>query len=182
MPIISLPSKAHTAFDKKKLKDFHSWISCKKDKYVKNAKELSCFFPKNLGDHRDAITVYCEEQEVIPIWEKQWMKRYGGLEFSEYPPGAFKVYPAYTVLMYTSHDINRELDILEIVTTGEPRILYSDSNSPWAKECKRIFNKPKNNNQYSESIKNKEIKKNDDAHQKCLKAADYKGCMNYQSK
>lgn len=170
IPIISLPSKAHTALDKKKLKDFYSWISCKEEKYFKYAKMLDCDFPKDLGDHLDAITVYCENKVLMATWEKDWSKKYGKVKFNELPPEAYKEVPSYTVFYYSYHYGN------------EPKIIYNDSNSPWAKECKRIFNKPKKNNQSFESIKNKEIKKNDDAHQKCLKAEDYKGCMNYQNR
>ena len=141
IPIISLPSKAHTAFDK--LKDFESWTSCEKDTYAKNAKTLSCFFPKKeFRDHTDAITVYCEDVVLTPFWEKDWMNKYGSFRSWELPPDAFKKFPAYTVFYETYHDYKTsDLDeLLEGIGTSEPRISYNDAKSPWAKECKRIFN------------------------------------------
>ena len=184
IPIISLPSEAHTAFDKKKLKDFNSWTSCKKDKYANNSKELTCLFPKNRQDHTDSIRVLCEEKVLAPIWENQWRQNYGETKFSELPPEALKKFPIYTVLMYTSHDI-RALDIEELLDsmgTTAPRISYNDSKSPWAKECKKIFNEPKMNNNFSEDRRNKDKSRNENSHQIYLKAADYKGCMNYQNR
>ena len=140
IPIIYLPSKAHTAFDK--LKDFKSWTSCEKDTYAKNSKTLSCFFPKNLQDHRDAITVYCEDVALVPTWDKDWMKKYGSYRSWELPPKALRNFPAYSVFYYTSHDYktsNLE-ELLAGIGTSGPRISYNDADSPWAKECKRIFN------------------------------------------
>ena len=186
IPIISLPSKAHTAFDRNKLNDFNSWTSCEKNKYATDSKELSCLFPKNRKDHSDSITVFCEDKVLAPIWEKQWRHKYEKLNFSEMPPKALKKFPAYTVFMYTAHDI-KALDIeelLDIAAYQEPRITYNDANSPWAKECKRIFSEPNKNinNKYSEDRKNKEKRRNEASHQICLKATDYKGCMNYQNR
>lgn len=123
IPIISIPSKAHTAFDKKKLKDFYSWVSCEKQKYLNNSKELSCIFPKNPGEHRDSLTVFCEEKEISPVWEKQWMEKYGNVKVWELPPEAFDVYPAYTVFMYSYHDMSKSTDLIELFrNSGKPRI------------------------------------------------------------
>ena len=111
------------------------WTNCYKSAFLKNA--LTCNFQmQGAADHFDAITVYCEETEMAPHWDKEWMKKYGSLNLSEatneewleYMQSLVRV-PAYTVQYFGSHIRNKK----------GFSFFKRLANSPRADECRRKY-------------------------------------------
>ena len=95
--------KAHTALGEEQLANFNSWTRCLKRPSEDSKKLLTCTFPMQGSEHTDAMTVYCEENRIVPFWEDQWMQKWGKTEFIDLPTEAWIVLPANTVQMFTFH-------------------------------------------------------------------------------
>ena len=113
--------------------------SCYKNAFLENT--LTCNFPmQGAADHYDAITVHCKETDLIPDWDKEWIKKYGNLNFSE-ATNEFRSFmeslirvPASTVKYYSYHIRNKKG--FSFYKRGP--------NSPWANECRRVYPELKN--------------------------------------
>ena len=108
-----MPARAHIAVQPKYEAQFYAWTSCYKRVLLENS--LTCNFPMQGGDHYDAITVFCEETEMVPHWYKEWMKKFGSLNLSEATNEEWHEYmqsmvlvPAYTVQYLSYHIRNKK--------------------------------------------------------------------------
>ena len=129
-----MAARAHLALQPKYEAQFFALTSCYESAF--SGTSLTCNFPMQGLDHADSITVYCEETEMAPHWDKVWMKKYGSLNLSkatneqwrEYMQSLIRV-PAYTVQYFSYHIRNKKgFSFFE-----------RSSSSPWANECRRIY-------------------------------------------
>ena len=88
------------------------------------------------GDHYDAITVFYEETEMVPHWDKEWMKKFGSLNSSEAANEEWHEYmqsmvlvPAYTVQYFSYHIRNKK----------GFSFFKRGPSSPWTNECRREY-------------------------------------------
>ena len=125
-------AKAHTALGKKQLSNFYAWTSCvQHPSRLSEEKILSCFFPiKGNGhkNHYDPINVYCKETKILNI--NRYAKSGGYKIIDPSSKSGYLKVPPFTVQMWTFHDPKMELNGI---------LYHSDSDSPWANECRRIY-------------------------------------------
>ena len=117
LTLFQSPVYGHTAVQPRYEAQFSRWVRCYKSSDL--PKMLTCNFLTS--DHSDGISVVCERAEIAIQEPWEW----------DDPPKLrkprWKWVPAFTVSYFSYH----------YPSTG--REFQRGSNSPWARECRRVF-------------------------------------------